>query len=158
MGGAWALSLPFLERGGPVVEGGGWGFLCGRGAGAVGAGTGADTRCDRSRMDAWRSAIPGAVCCSWVWGRFASWEEMSWSSSLRFSFSPEMVATAWVTPLSSYETVTRPWTSWERRTIVIDSIGRVPACASGLGSGKSRLLSLRALLAWASCLIMNSMG
>ena len=44
---------------------------------------------------------------------------MSWSSSLRFSFSSEMAATAWVTLLSSCETVTRPWTSWERRTIVI---------------------------------------
>ena len=37
-----------------------------------GAGIGADTRCDRSRMKAWRSAIPGAVCCSWVGGRFTS--------------------------------------------------------------------------------------
>jgi len=83
---------------------------------------------------------------------------MSWSSSLRFSFSSEMVATAWVTPLSSCETVTRPSTSWERRTIVMDSIESVPACASGLRSGKSWLLSLRALLAWASCLIMNSTG
>ena len=59
---------------------------------------------------------------------------MSWSSSLRFSFSSEMVATAWVTPLSSCDMVTRPCTSWERRTIVMDSIGRVPACASGLRS------------------------
>jgi len=40
----------------------------------------------------------------------------------------------------------------------MDSMGRVPACASGLRSGKSWLLSLRALLARASCLIMNSMG
>ena len=49
--------------------------------------------------------------------------------------------------LSSCETVTRPWTSWERRTIVMNSMGRVPACASGLRSGKSWLLSMRALLA-----------
>jgi len=72
---------------------------------------------------------------------------MSWSSSLRFSFSSEMVATTWVTPLRSCETVTGPWTSWERRMIVVDSLGRVPACASGLRSGKSWLLSLRVLLA-----------
>jgi len=38
----------------------------------MGAGIEADTRCDRSRMDAWRSAIPGAVVCSCVGGRFAS--------------------------------------------------------------------------------------
>jgi len=146
VGVASALSLPFLEGGGPAV-GGGCGFLCGGGAGAGGAWIGADTRCDRSRMDAWRSAIPGTVCCSWVWGRFASWDEMSWSSSLRFSFFSEMVATAWFTPLSSCETVTRPWTSWERRTIVIDSMGRVQACASVLRSGKSWLPSLRTDLA-----------
>jgi len=41
---------------------------------------------------------------------------------------------------------------------VLDSMGRVPACVSGLRSGKSSLLSRRALLAWASCLIMNTMG
>jgi len=40
----------------------------------------------------------------------------------------------------------------------MDSMGRVPACASGLRSGKSWLLRLRVLLAWASCLIMNSTG
>jgi len=40
----------------------------------------------------------------------------------------------------------------------MDLMGRVPACASGLRSGKSWLLSLRALLAWVSCLIMNSTG
>jgi len=40
----------------------------------------------------------------------------------------------------------------------MNSMGRVPACASGLRSGKSWVLSRRALLAWASCLIMNSMG
>jgi len=39
----------------------------------------------------------------------------------------------------------------------MDSMGRVPACASGLRSGKSWLLSRRARLAWASYLIMNKM-
>jgi len=113
VGGARAFSLPFFKGGGTAV-GWGSGVLCGGGTTAGGAGMGADTRCDRSRMDAWRSAIPGAVCCSWACGRFASCEEISWSSSLRFSFSSEMVATAWVTPLSSCEMVTRPWTNWER--------------------------------------------
>ena len=37
----------------------------------------------------------------------------------------------------------------------MDSMGRVPACGSGLRGGKSWLLSRRAHLAWASCLIMN---
>jgi len=41
---------------------------------------------------------------------------------------------------------------------VVDLKGRVPACVSGLRSGKSWVLSRRALLAWASCLIMNAMG
>ena len=40
----------------------------------------------------------------------------------------------------------------------MDLMGRVPACVSGLRSGKSWLLSRRTLLAGASCLIMNSMG
>ena len=38
----------------------------------------------------------------------------------------------------------------------MDSIGRVPACVSGLRSRKSWVLIRRALLAWASCHIMNS--
>jgi len=83
---------------------------------------------------------------------------MSWSSSVRFSFSSEMVATAWVTPLSSCETVTWPWTSWERKPIGMDLMGRVRACASRLRSGNSWLLSERALLPCACCLIMNSIG
>jgi len=40
----------------------------------------------------------------------------------------------------------------------MESIGRVLACASGPRSGKSWLLSLKALLAGVSCLIMNWMG
>jgi len=82
---------------------------------------------------------------------------MSWSSSLRLSFSWEMVATAWVTPLSSCETVTRPWTSWERRVIMVDSEGMVLDTVSGLKSGRSWVLRGRALLARASCLAMKWM-
>jgi len=66
---------------------------------------------------------------------------------MRYSFSSDMVASALVTPLSSCETVTTPWTSWERRTMVVDSMGRVPACVSELKSGRSWALRWRALLA-----------
>jgi len=62
---------PASKGGGPAV-GWGWGVIFGRRVSAGGAGMGAETRCDRSRMNAGRSAIPGAFCCSWVWGRFAS--------------------------------------------------------------------------------------
>jgi len=63
--------FPSLREGGRQLEGVGE-FFVGGGAGARGAGVRADTRCDRSGMDAWRLAIPGAVCCSWAGGRFAS--------------------------------------------------------------------------------------
>jgi len=66
------LSLS-LKGGGRQLEGVG-SFIVGGagGGGARGAGVGADTRCDRSRMDAWRSAMAGSVCCSWEGGMFAS--------------------------------------------------------------------------------------
>ena len=157
VGGAPAVSLPFLEGGGPAVGGGGGALRVGAGAwGRTGAG--ANTRCDRSRMDAWRSAIPWEGCWSWAGGRFASCEEMSWSSSLRFSFSSEMFASALVTPLNSWEMVTRPWTSWERRVIVVPSEGMVPDSVSGAKSGRSWLLRRRALLAWPSCPAMKWRG
>jgi len=55
VGGARALALPFLEGLGPWVTKGVWDIWVGAGAWGR-AGTGADTRCDRLRIDAWRSA------------------------------------------------------------------------------------------------------
>jgi len=54
VGGARALSFPFLEGPGPGVTKGVWGIWVG--AGAWGPATRANRRCDRSRMDAPRSA------------------------------------------------------------------------------------------------------
>jgi len=72
---------------------------------------------------------------------------MSRSSSLRFSLSSEMVASVWVTRLSSCETVTRPWTSEERRVVTGDSDVIVPASVSGLKPWRSGVLRRRTLLA-----------
>ena len=124
-----------------------WGALyAGAGARAE-AGVGAETRCDRSRIEGWRSAIPGAGCWSSVLVRFASCEERSWSTSCRFWFSSERVASVWGTPLSSCETVNSLWTSWERWVITQDSKGMVPASVSVLKSGRSWVVRRRALLA-----------
>jgi len=145
VGSSRALALPFLEGAGPAVGGGG--TMC-VGAGAGGrAGVGADPGCDRSRIEASRSAIPYAGCWSWVAGSFASCEEISWGSSLRFSFSSEMVASTWLTPLTSCEMVTTPWTSGERRVIIVASEGMVPARVSAVKSERSWVLRRRALLA-----------
>ena len=54
--GATALSLPFLEWVGPAVEGGG--ALCDGTCTCGRMVVGADTRCNRSRIDAWISAMP----------------------------------------------------------------------------------------------------
>jgi len=72
---------------------------------------GADTRCDRSRIDAWRSDRSWGRCGSCVGARLAIFEERSWSSALRVSFSSEMVSSFWVTPFSSCEMVMSPLTS-----------------------------------------------
>ena len=54
VGGARALSFLFREGPGSGASKGVWAVWVG--AGAWGAGTGAVTRCDRSQMEAWRSA------------------------------------------------------------------------------------------------------
>jgi len=63
----------------------------------------------------------------------------------------EMVASFWETPLSSWETVTTPLTSWDRRVMVVDSAGMVLASLWALKSGRSLGLRQRAILAWANC-------
>ena len=67
---------------------------------------GADTQCDRSRIDASRSASAWGGLLSGVGGGgLASCEERSWSSSLIAAFSWALVESVRVTPLSSCETV-----------------------------------------------------
>ena len=68
----------------------------------------------------------------------ASCEETSWSSSLMASFSWEMVASFWDTPLSSWEIVTSPLTSWDRRVMALDLVGMVLTSVWALKSGRSR--------------------
>jgi len=74
------------------------------------------------------------------------------------SFCWEMVASFWDTPLSSWEIVTSPLTSWNRRVTVVDSAGMVLASVSALKSGRSLGLRRRALQAGASCSAMKATG
>jgi len=71
------------------------------------------------------------------------------------SFSWEMVASFWVTPLGSCETVTSPLTCWARRQMLVDSGRRVPHSVSGSKSGRSCVVRRLAFLAWASWCTMN---
>ena len=125
------------EGSGPEAAGGGWVQCVGAGAWAMVA-KGADTCCDRSRIDARRSSSSCGGWWSCVGGRLASCEETSRGFSLWASFSAEIVVSLWVTPNNWCEMVTKPLISWDRRVMTVDSEGVVPDQVYGLKSGRSR--------------------